>query len=62
MNGSGKMYGVDDKRAPGMIVLSEWKWRARQKHADRYRWLLTFDEINVSVGDDSCEQKWMNNG
>lgn len=25
-------------------------------------WLLTFDEINVSVGDDSCEQKWMNNG
>lgn len=40
-----------------MIVLSEWIRQARQKHADRYRWLLTFDEINVSVGDNSCEQK-----
>lgn len=51
-----------------MIVLSEWKRQAserdrnKKKQTDRYRWLLTFDEINVSVGDDSCEQKWMNNG
>lgn len=38
------------------------EWKTDRKHANSYRWLLTFDEINVSVGDDSCEQKWMNNG
>lgn len=44
-------------------LIFEWMKKANETeaYANRYRWLLTFDEINVSVGDDSCEQNRMNN-